>query len=869
MTEDTQNHTPMMRQYLEIKKNYPNMLLLYRMGDFYELFYEDAIKASKILDITLTKRGKSNDKPIEMAGVPFHAVDNYLAKLVKLGHSVAICEQTEDPKDAKGPVKREVVRIITPGTVTEESLLNSNHNNYLSAIFRDKLNFGLAYLDITSSDFYIFETADSSELYAALARLEPKEILITEKDKSFIFDEKLSIQFKFTTRAQWDFNPKEAQGVLKDQFKVQSLKAFNCENHPTALTAASAIIRYLQETQKRSLPHIQSLKIDKNTDQIMLDQTTQRNLELIKNTQGSEDKTLLSVTDQTKTVLGKRLLKRWITNPINNKQIIAKRHEIIDALLDGQTYIQMTQILQQISDIERISTRITIGNATPRDLKALRQSLNVLPEIHAQLKSKQILPIKELSENINLYPELTALLSAAIIEEPPMTIRDGGVIAEGFDTELDELREISQNASNFLLEFERKERETTKIPTLSVGFNKVHGFYIEISKAQSDKAPTHYTRRQTLKNAERYITEELKQFEDKVLSSKERALQREKMLYQKLLEKISSFYQKLQISAKAIAEIDILNNFAERSIALNLIKPQFSEQSILELKQARHPVIETIQKSPFMPNDLKFDQSMRMMIITGPNMGGKSTYMRQTALIAIMAYIGSYVPCESALIGPIDRIFTRVGASDDLTSGRSTFMVEMTETANILHYATENSLILLDEIGRGTSTFDGLSIAWATAEYLSQIKSMTLFATHYFELTELENHYPNINNYHLSASLHKDELIFLHTVKKGATNKSYGIAVAKLAGIPKTVIDNAQKLLKRFELQNKRNDNNLFQEDIFIQEEITDDSDNKNNELHIVIERLNDLNPDSLTPIKALEILYDLKNLADKETLIN
>ncbi|MCF6808275.1 DNA mismatch repair protein MutS [Thiotrichales bacterium 19S9-12] len=852
-----ENHTPMMQQYLTIKKDYPDMLLLYRMGDFYELFYDDAKKAAKLLDISLTKRGKSNGEDIAMAGVPYHSIDSYLSKLIHSGQSVAICEQVEDPKTAKGPVKREVVRIVTPGTVTEDSLLLPNQNNYLAAIVRYKNKMGLAYIDITSSEFYVLETNDLSYLQAEVLKIDPKEIIICEDES---IDQALNLNAIIKKRPQWDFNFKNALTNLKEQFQVDSLKAFDCEDKPSVIIAASALITYLKETQKRSLPHIQGLKVNYHNQNIMIDAHSQLNLELIKNTRGTTENTLLSIIDQTATVLGSRLLKRWITRPITDLNIIEKRHKIIHILTQESLYEKINQLLCQTSDIERIATRCVLGNASPRDLTSLRQTLTILPEIYQILSKKNTPYFDNILKQINQYPELSQILVKAIVFEPPQIIRDGGVIATGFDQELDELREISQNASDFLLKFEQEERQKTGIANLSVGYNRIHGFYIEISKAQSDKAPTHYTRRQTLKNAERYITDELKTFEDKVLSSKERALHREKSIYHQLLEYIASYYQKLQTTAKAIAKLDVLNNFAERAVTLKLSKPSFSKEPILKLSQARHIVIENVQTSPFMPNNLTLDNNERLMIITGPNMGGKSTYMRQTALIVILAYIGSYVPANQTIIGPIDRIFTRIGASDDLSSGRSTFMVEMTETANILNYATKHSLVLLDEIGRGTSTYDGLSIAWATAEKLHQVNAMTLFATHYYELTQLSEHYSNIVNYHLSATLHKDDIVFLHTVKPGATSQSYGIAVAKLAGIPNSVINNAKKLLKRFEMQNKPDDN-LLQEDFFMDDDkLNDHGENSNfKEAQMLVEKLNSIDPNTLSPMQALEVVFELK----------
>jgi len=838
------SHTPMMQQYLRIKAQYPDTLMLYRMGDFYELFYDDAERAAKLLNITLTKRGQSAGKPIPMAGVPFHAVDNYLAKLVKLGESIVICDQIGDPATSKGPVERAVTRIITPGTITDEALLDESKDSLLVAIFQNK-NFGIACLDITNGHFQIFEVDDKQHCMAELARLKPAELLISE-DSEYLGN--FNHQSGMQKRPPWEFELQTAIELLTTQFQTKDLQGFGCEHLTTALSAAGCLLQYVKYTQRQALPHIRSIQVLRREQTILLDASTRRNLELTENLQGGQENTLFSVLDNTSTPMGKRLLQRWLQQPIRDTNELQNRQAAITDLISEQTYLNFQTILRNIGDIERLLTRIALKSARPRDLTQLSNGLKVLPDIHAIIKKLSAEKIKTLSNDINDFPTLVDLLQRAIIDNPPMVIRDGGVIADGYDAELDELRQLSQTSSNYLIELETREREHSKIPTLKVGYNRVHGYYIEISRAQAHKAPVEYIRRQTLKNVERFITPELKTFEDKVLSSKSKALAREKFLYDELLVKLNQHLTMLQTTARALAELDVLNNLAERADSLNFAAPTFTQAPGIWIEAGRHPVIECVSSDPFIPNDTKLTEDKRMLMITGPNMGGKSTYMRQTALIVLLAYIGSFVPATKAKIGPIDRIFTRIGAADDLASGRSTFMVEMTETANILHNATEQSLVLIDEIGRGTSTFDGLSLAWACAAFLAKkIKAFTLFATHYFELTNLPEQIELIQNIHLDAIEHDDNIVFLHKVNAGPANQSYGLQVAKLAGVPHNVIENAKSKLMELENQSIKQNSKPQQADLFTQTQ------------HPIVEKIRALNPDEITPIAALQLLQQLK----------
>jgi len=794
-----EQHTPMMQQYLRIKSEHEDKLVFYRMGDFYELFFEDAKKASKLLDLTLTKRGQSNGEPIPMAGIPYHAAENYLGKLIKAGESIAICEQIGDPNTSKGPVDRQVVRIITPGTVTDEALLEDRKDNLLVAIQRDQLRFGLASLDLSSGRFILQELLSEEAVLSELERLKPAEILVREEGA---YDPVLKNRSGIRRRGSWEFNLETAKQLLLSHFKTHDLSAFGCEEFPLGLMAAGALMHYARETQRTALPHIRSIRVERTADHLILDAATRRNLELDTNLQGGIDNTLSSVIDRTSTAMGSRLLRRWLNQPLRDKNILTQRQQIISGFLENRSYVNLQEFLREIGDIERILARVALKSARPRDLVQLRSAIRVLPHIKNNLANFNIPKIQSLSHKINLFENLLNRLNLALIDNPPMLIRDGGVIAEGYHAELDELRMLSENANQYLIDLETRERERTNISTLKVGYNRIHGYYIEISAAQSKNAPIEYQRRQTLKNAERYITPELKQFEDKVLSAKSKALTLEKFLYDDLLEIILKDLSQLQDTAAVIAGVDVSCNFAERAETLHWTCPELTNNTELHIESGRHPVIEFTQQNPFVPNDIMLLPHRRMLIITGPNMGGKSTYMRQTALITLLAHIGSFVPAKKAIIGNIDRIFTRIGAADDLAGGRSTFMVEMTETANILHNATENSLVLMDEIGRGTSTFDGLSLAWSCAKYLAEsIKAFTLFATHYFELTSLPEECEGIVNVHLDAVEHGDHIVFLHAVQEGPASKSYGLQVAQLAGIPLSVIEKAKEKLRTLEMK--------------------------------------------------------------------
>jgi len=794
-----EQHTPMMQQYLRIKSDHTDKLVFYRMGDFYELFFDDAKKAAKLLDLTLTKRGQSNGEPIPMAGIPYHAAENYLAKLIKAGESVAICEQIGDPATSKGPVERQVVRIVTPGTVTDEALLEDRKDNLLVAIHRMELKFGLASLDLSSGRFILQELNGEESVLSELERLKPAEILVSEGGSS---DPLLKNRAGLRKRGMWEFNLETAKQLLLSHFKTQDLSGFGCDGFPLGLMAAGALMHYARETQRAALPHIRSLRVEHPEDYLILDAATRRNLELDTNLQGGIDNTLSSVIDRTSTAMGSRLLRRWLNQPLRERNTLHHRQEIITGFIRNRAYADMQEYLREIGDIERILGRVALKSARPRDVVQLRTAISLFPYIKNYLGNSNIPRIQQLANKIFIFDELLQILNTALIDNPPMLIRDGGVIAPGYHSELDELRMLSEDASQYLVDLETRERERTNISTLKVGYNRIHGYYIEISAAQSKNAPIDYQRRQTLKNAERYITPELKQFEDKVLSAKSKALNLEKFLYDELLEKIGTHLFALQDNASIIAGIDVSCNFAERAETLHWTCPALTRNTELNITAGRHPVIEFSQQNPFVPNDIVLSPSRRMLIITGPNMGGKSTYMRQTALITLLAHIGSYVPATHATIGNIDRIFTRIGAADDLAGGRSTFMVEMTETANILHNATENSLVLMDEVGRGTSTFDGLSLAWSCAHYLADnIKAFTLFATHYFELTSLPQECEGIVNVHLDAVEHGDHVVFLHAVQEGPASKSYGLQVAQLAGIPKIVIENAKEKLATLEMK--------------------------------------------------------------------
>ncbi len=850
--QKTTGHTPMMQQFLGIKAEHPNMLLFYRMGDFYEMFFDDARKAARLLDITLTARGQSDGQPIPMCGIPYHAAEGYLAKLVRQGESVAIAEQIGDPATSKGPVERKVVRIITPGTVTDEALLNERQDNLLCAVSRIDSQFGIASLDITSGRMTVMEVTDQDAVNDELERLRPAELLLSEELAHML---KLEDRYPVRQQPPWYFEQQTAIRLLTEQTGTKDLQGFGCETMASAICAAGCLMQYALDTQRANLPHIHGIRVERREDSVVMDAASRRNLELETNLMGGRDNTLLDVLDRSSTAMGSRLLRRWLNRPMRDQILLNNRLQAVEILLENQCFEAPREVLCGIADMERILARVGLKSARPRDLAQLRDTLTLLPDVVASVSKLDSPQIQQTITQLGLYPELSGLLQRAVIDNPPVIIRDGGVIAPGFDAELDELRGLSQNAGQYLIDLELREKERSGIANLKVAYNRVHGYYIEVSRLQADNVPAEYQRRQTLKGVERYITPELKSFEDKVLSANERALAREKGLYEQLLEDLIPHLAELQTTAAALAELDVLANLAERADNLNLSKPELIATPCLNIVGGRHPVVEQNLETPFVPNDTRFDTDRRMLIITGPNMGGKSTYMRQTALITLLAHIGSFVPAESAIIGPIDRIFTRIGASDDLAGGRSTFMVEMTETANILHNATEHSLVLMDEVGRGTSTFDGLSLAWACADHLAaRTRAFTLFATHYFELTTLPEQHDNVVNVHLDAVEHGDSIVFMHAVKEGPANQSYGLQVAALAGVPRPVILAAKQRL--YQLENSAATTKppgkptpepqlgLFEP-----------------QPHPATERLATINPDDLTPRQALEALYQLKQL--------
>ncbi|MFC4700099.1 DNA mismatch repair protein MutS [Glaciecola siphonariae] len=794
------NHTPMMAQYLGIKAQHPDTLLFYRMGDFYELFFDDAKKAANLLNISLTARGKSGGEPIPMAGVPYHAAENYLAKLVKMGESVAICEQVGDPATSKGPVDRQVLRIVTPGTLTDEALLDDRQDAVLAAVHAHKNVFGIAYIDLSSARFHVIDCVGEDAFLAALERIKVAELLYSE---DFDFVHLLDKYKGKRRRPVWEFDQQTALTKLNAQFSTLNLDGFGVDADMLAIGSAGCVLQYVQETQRTKLAHITQITHDNHQHILYMDAATQRNLELTRNLSGTHDNTLLSVIDNTATSMGSRLLQRYLHQPTRDIEELNQRHQIIHAVQQSD-YAPLQLVLREIGDIERILARVALRSARPRDFSRLSHALNHLPDLLQLINnldsSGADTTLQSYVDAIGHYPELADLLNRAIVENPPVVLRDGGVIAPDYNQELDELRDLAQGATDYLDALELRERERTGISTLKVNYNKVHGFYIEVSRANSALVPPDYVRRQTLKNNERYIIPELKEHEDKVLTSQSRALALEKRLYEALFDEIMPSLSELMQSAAAIAKFDVMVNFAERADSLDLVAPELVEEKLLEYDAGRHLVVESVMSTPFIANPLYVSDSTQMLMITGPNMGGKSTYMRQTALIVLLSYIGSFIPAASAKIGPIDRIFTRIGAADDLASGRSTFMVEMTETANILNNASANSLVLMDEIGRGTSTYDGLSLAWACAQYLAnKTRCFTLFATHYFELTSLEQQHPHIQNVYLNAVEHNDDIKFMHQVQQGAASKSYGLQVAKLAGVPKSVLDVAKHKLELLE----------------------------------------------------------------------
>lgn len=827
------------------------------MGDFYELFYDDAKKVSRLLDITLTSRGKYAGEPIPMAGIPHHSAEGYLAKLIRHRESVAICEQVGDPATSKGPVERQVVRILTPGTISDEAFLDERKDNLLMAVTMSENAYGLAVLNISSGYFSILEVPDEEALLSEIERLSPAEILCNDNQP---WPQNIAKRSGTLMRPPWDFDYQTAEELLTRQFQTKDLKGFGCAHLTTAIQAAGCLMQYAKETQRTALPHIRSISQENREESVVLDAASRRNLELTINLSGGREHTLIDVIDNTATPMGSRLLGRWLNRPLRDVSKIRSRQSAISTIKSDFHFEIIHQTLKGIGDIERILARIALKSARPRDIARLRDALAQLPELQYSLKKLNNEHALRLAEGISEHPELVTLLTKAIIENPPVVIRDGGVIAEGFDHELDDLRAISLNAGDYLIKLEAREREQTRLSSLKVGFNRVHGYYIELSRRESSDVPITYIRRQTLKNTERFITPELKEFEDKALSSKSRALAREKTLYEELLEQLVEKLGPLQECALNLSELDVLNNLAERAESLDFCLPELVDTPGIDIKDGRHPVVEQVLSAPFVANSTTLHGCRRMLLITGANMGGKSTYMRQTALIVLLAHIGSFVPASQAKIGLVDRIFTRIGSSDDLAGGRSTFMVEMTETANILHNATEYSLVLMDEIGRGTSTFDGLALAWAVAEYLAEyIKAFTLFATHYFELTQLPSTSNGVANVHLSATEHDNRIVFLHAVEEGPASQSYGLQVAHLAGVPKHVVDKAQQKLKLLE-------NDSLEQQGVIKEKTPSTGHGQadmftSSELHPAITLLNSLNTDDINPRQALDIIYQLKNL--------
>ena len=850
-TPDTSQHTPMMRQFLAIKEAHPDELLFYRMGDFYELFYRDAEIAAPVLDITLTSRGKSAGEPIPMAGVPFHAAESYLAKLVRAGFSVAIAEQIGDPNESKGPVERKVVRVVTPGTLTDESLLDASGDALIVSVVRRQLSAGIAWMDLSSGRFLVTEVEGDEALSAELQRLCPAELLLPEDASIPTLAEHVAIR----RLPAWQFDEDSARTQLNQHFQTRDLSGFGCDDLSLAIAAAGCLLDYVKDTQRNELPHLTSIRHERQSDSVILDAATRRNLEIDLNLHGGEDNTLFAVYNSTVTAMGTRHLKRWLHRPVTVRSVLEDRLDAVSRLAENYAFETTRQALKPISDLERILARVALRSSRPRDLTRLRDSLWALPALTTATPQETNL-LQTLQRDIGQYPELCELLSKALVESPPVVIRDGGVLAEGYDQELDELRGISENAGEYLVDIERREREATGLSTLKVGYNRVHGYYIEISRQQSDQAPATYQRRQTLKNVERFITPELKQFEDKALSSRSRALAREKFLYEALVERIAEDLLPLQTTSRAICDLDVLACFAERADALSLSRPSFSEEAQLDISNGRHPVVEQVSDKPFIANNTLLNEHRRMLLITGPNMGGKSTYMRQNALIVLLAHCGAFVPADSVALSLVDRIFTRIGSSDDLASGLSTFMVEMTETANILHNATERSLVLMDEVGRGTSTFDGLSIAWASAVALAErVRALTFFATHYFELTALPDDHTSMANVHLDATEHEDHVVFMHHIQEGPANRSFGLEVAKLAGVPTGVLLHARQKLGELENQEiaERPPTIGGQEDLFSKPTVSSPA----------LDVLSEIDPDQLSPKEALDALYTLKTLLD------
>ena len=843
-------HTPVMQQYLRIKAQYPDALLFYRMGDFYELFFEDARRAARVLEITLTARGTSGGEPIPMAGVPVQTLDNYLARAVRRGESVAICEQIGDPAKSKGPVERRVVRVVTPGTVTDDALLEDRRDTLLAALASAGDRFGLAWLELSSGRFHALEATGTEALAAELERLRPAELLVAEDMQRAPAGYAGCVR----PRPPWHFEAGSAERALCEQFGTRDLAGYGLGGKPLAVGAAGCLLAYVRDTQKTALPHLRGIRTEERDEALLIDAATRRNLELDSSLSGRPDSTLVGVLDRTATSMGGRELRRWVQRPLRSRAPREERLGAIESFIDTGLYVAVHELLASVGDVERILARVALGTARPRDLAGLRDALGRLPDLQRILSGNDSPLVAALASAAGSHPEAHALLASAIVPTPPAMLREGGVIAPGHDADLDELRRISEHSDEALLELEARERERTGFANLRFGYNRVQGYYIEVSRSQADQVPPDWVRRQTVKNAERYITAELKTFEDRVLGARDRALAREKELYEALLARLVERLPALSTTAAALASLDVLACLAERAIALRLARPRLCEESRIDIRGGRHPVVEQHLDGPFVPNDLSLHEGRRMLVVTGPNMGGKSTYMRQCALIVILAGIGSYVPADSAVIGPVDRIFTRIGAADDLAGGRSTFMVEMTEAANILNNATRDSLVLMDEIGRGTSTYDGLSLAWACARHIGrEVGAYTLFATHYFELTALADELPACANVHLDATEHGDRLVFLHTVKDGPANQSYGLQVARLAGVPAGVVAEARRYLGELERRDHGSRPDTPQRELDLAPQV-DPAESA------AVAELRSVDPDALTPREALALLFRLRD---------
>jgi DNA mismatch repair protein MutS len=856
----------MMQQYLRIKAEHPDVLLFYRMGDFYEMFYDDARRGAQLLDIALTQRGASAGAPIPMAGVPAATLDTYLARLVRKGESVAICEQRGEPGKNKGPLEREVVRIVTPGTLTDEALLEERRDHLLASVYGKRGRYGLAWLDLAAGQFSVMELTGLAALEAEIERLRPAELLAPDGEQPPLAAPAFGQERVWRLRAPWHFETESATRALIEQFQTRDLAGFGCADKPLAIGAAGALLAYVRETQRSALPHLRSLCTEERDGALIMDPATRRNLELDESLAGKPELTLAGIFDRTATPMGGRLLRRWLHRPLRDHAVLVRRYDAVAALIAAANPAPLQGALKSIGDLERILARVALRSARPRDLVQLRTALGALPALRAALLSAAQPPagaalLQRLMGDLGMHRQEHDLLTRAVAESPPHHLRDGGVIAAGYDPELDEMRLLGGDTEQFLLDLERKERERSGLSSLKLGFNRVQGFYIEVSRSQAARVPPDYLRRQTVKSAERFITPELKSFEAKVLGARDRALAREKELYDALLGALTAALPGLQRTAIAIAQIDVLACFAERAVELGCVRPELVDEPMLCIDAGRHPVVERAGREPFIPNDLSLTDGRRMLIITGPNMGGKSTYMRQSALIVILAHAGCFVPASRAVIGPLDRIFTRIGAADDLAGGRSTFMLEMTETANILNNATDCSLVLMDEVGRGTSTFDGLSLAFACAAFIAnKIRAFTLFATHYFELTSLAGEAPAVANVHVEAVEYGEKLVFLHAVKDGPANQSYGLAVAALAGIPKSVTQQARRYLTELERERdalRHRSSPQAELPLFVAPPAPANCAARD----ALRAAVREIDPNALSPREALDVLYRLKRL--------